>query len=76
MSAYTYIEMSSVPRPLLQMAVRQVEGLQSWISFPGCPFAGIEEEGEVQFPYPSNRELREQLVAWLDHWNISYGIEQ
>lgn len=75
MSAYTYIEMSAIPRELLQTAVRRVESLQSWISFPGCPFAGIEEEGEVQLPYPRNRELRDQLLAWLDQWNIPYGVE-
>lgn len=76
MSAYIYIEMSAIPRPLLQIAVRRAEGLQNWISIPGCPFAGIEEEGEIQLSYPRNRELREQLVAWLDHWNIAYGVER
>lgn len=76
MSAFTYIQMSAIPGPLLQMAVRCVDCGQRWISFPGCPFAGIEEEGEVQLPYPRNQELREQLVAWLDHWSISYGVER
>lgn len=76
MSAFTYIQMSAIPGPILQMAVRRVDCGQSWISFPGCPFAGIEAGGEVQLPYPRNQELREQLVAWLDQWSISYGVER
>ncbi|SAK69599.1 gp65 [Caballeronia pedi] len=76
MGAYVYIHKPGLPGAVSQTAVRRADGKQHWISFPDCPFAGIEEEYEIYFPYPRNLEMRAQLVAWLDYWNLSYGVER
>jgi hypothetical protein len=80
MSAFAYIEKFDVPRPLMDTAAHRQEGINSLIAFIGCPMTAcivMDDDGrqEIQFPFPRSPDLRDQLVAWLCHWGLSFRVE-
>jgi hypothetical protein len=76
MSAFAYIEVSDIPRPLMDTAARRVQFGEKLIAFIGCPLTGVEQDdGEIQFPFPRSAELRAELRAWLDYWSLSHRVE-
>ncbi|MDR5761942.1 hypothetical protein [Caballeronia sp. LZ035] len=77
MTEYVYIDISRIPRPLVDTAACRDDGEQKHIAFIGCAIVGIEQDsGEVQFPWPSPGELREELEKWLDYWSIPYRVDR
>lgn len=75
MRSYLYVKTASLPPQLLALEKRRREELSIWISFPGCPFAGLAEGEEIQFPFPRGTELRRRLTEWLDHWEVAYQVK-
>jgi hypothetical protein len=77
MSAHAYIQTSDIPRPLVDYAARRVDTdtRENLIAFIGCPLTGVENDDEIEFPFPRAPEIRDSLVAWLVHWGISFRVE-
>lgn len=76
MSAYCYIQITDIPRPLTDTAARRIDGdtRAKLIAFIGCPLVGVETDEEVEFPFPRSVEIRESLVSWLVHWGICFRV--
>ncbi|WP_213762303.1 hypothetical protein [Caballeronia sp. dw_19] len=76
MSAFVYIQITDIPRPLTDTAARRIDGdtHAALIAFIGCPLVGVESADEVEFPFPRAIEIRESLVSWLVHWGICFRV--
>jgi hypothetical protein len=76
MSAFTYIQITDIPRPLIDTAARRIDAdtQANLVAFIGCPLVGVECDDEVEFPFPRVIEIRESLVSWLVHWGICFRV--
>uniref|UniRef100_UPI003F4F8618 hypothetical protein n=1 Tax=Caballeronia sp. LjRoot34 TaxID=3342325 RepID=UPI003F4F8618 len=76
MSAFACIQITDIPRPLIDTAARRIDGdtRAKLIAFIGCPLVGVESDDEVEFPFPRSVEIREALVSWLVHWGICFRV--
>lgn len=81
MSAHCYIQLSDVPRPLMERSHQHVDGPTSdkLIAFNDCPLVGRIEESdgvyEIEYPFP-RAQIRDDFVSWLMRWGISFRVEQ
>jgi hypothetical protein len=47
------------------------------VAFDGCPLVGqlgpVGDRLQVEYPFPRNADLRNQLVQWFMHWGIHFA---
>jgi hypothetical protein len=79
MSAHCYIQLSDVPKPLIDCSSQRVDSVTGakLIAFKDCPLVGEIEESdgvyEVEFPFP-RAMIRDDLVSWFMQWGISFSV--
>jgi hypothetical protein len=75
-SAYCYIQITDISRPLIDTAARRIDSdtQENLVAFIGCPLVGVERADEIEFPFPRAIEIRESLVSWLVHWGICFRV--
>jgi hypothetical protein len=81
MSANAYVDWADIPQRLIGSSRQHIDSTTQakLIAFDGCPFAGQLEQSTdgglgVEFPFPRNAELRDQLIEWLLHWGIPFTV--
>jgi hypothetical protein len=80
MSAHAYIQWTDIPHRPISSSCQRVDDATGakLIAFEGCPLTGkIDQVGDrlqVEFPFPRNRVLRDELIGWLMHWGISFTV--
>jgi len=86
MSAFAYIEMPDVPAGLREgsMQRKDTESAATLISFEGCPLTGelrtvrsAFSDGpvdQVEYPFPRNAQIRNDLVAWFVNHGINFTV--
>ena len=81
MSAFAYIELQDVPISIKESASWRIDETNGahLVSFDGCPLIG-EMTGignvmqTVEYPFPRNTQIRNDLIAWLVHWGIHFRV--
>ncbi|PVY34581.1 hypothetical protein C7413_107117 [Paraburkholderia silvatlantica] len=75
------IQWGDIPQALIDSSRQRIDEAQKLqlIALDGCPFSGELTRlagGRLQldFPFPRNPALREQLIEWALHWGISFTV--
>jgi len=81
MSAHAYIQYADIPSHIVAGSHQRIESESGakLISLPGCALTGLIEETsggrlQVEFSFPRSHELRNALIDWLVHWDISFTV--
>lgn len=81
MSARAYIELSDVPKALMDTSRQYVDPVagEKLIAFDDCQQAGRlvewEDVYEIEYNFPRSEVLRSEFIAWLMRWGISFRVE-
>lgn len=80
MSAYAYIQYADVPDNLIASSRQHIDDVTKakMVEFDGCPLVGqlgpVGDRLQVEYPFPRNDDLRNQLVQWFVHWGINFTV--
>jgi hypothetical protein len=80
LSAHAYIQYADVPGELTASMHQQVDDVTQakMVAFDGCPLVGqlgpVGDRLQVEYPFPRNADLRNQLVQWFMHWGIHFAV--
>jgi hypothetical protein len=80
MSAFAYINIEDVPADLRESSDMRIDDIteETLISFDGCPLVGqMGWSGitrQVEYPFPRNPQIRNDLVNWFVHWGIHFRV--
>jgi len=80
MSAHAYIQYADVPDNLTASSRQHIDDVTKakMVAFDGCPLVGqldpVGDRLQVEYPFPRNDDLRNQLVQWFVHWGIHFTV--
>ncbi|PRZ56159.1 phage portal protein [Paraburkholderia fungorum] len=85
MSAFAYINIEDIPAALRESSTQHPDEITGvpLIGFDDCPLIGevrrttdVPDEGttQVEFPFPRNPQIRNDLVAWFVNHGINFTV--
>lgn len=84
MSAFAYIRIEDVPLDLRETSVVRIDEItrETLVAFDGCPLVG--ERGHmrdgslnhvaIEYPFPRNAQIRNDLVSWFVDKGINFTV--
>jgi hypothetical protein len=85
MSAFAYINIEDVPADLRESSASHIDDISGALilAFDGCPLVGevrrtttVPDEGmlQVEYPFPRNTQIRNDLVSWFVDKGINFTV--
>ncbi|HEV2594137.1 MAG TPA: hypothetical protein VGU01_02920 [Sphingomicrobium sp.] len=83
MSAFAYINIEDVPADLRETAAVRADDITgaTLVAYDGCPLVGEsrkaadpEPRAVVEYPFPRNTQIRNDLVSWFVDKGINFTV--